>query len=280
MSLSEPLLKITALSQQLGNPHFGNGFCVKVPELLIEKNDFMVVTGPTGCGKSTLFNVIATLERPTSVSLHEFQGVDIFMPWGSKSDIREIRRRFISCAPQRPELIASLTVSENIALPLKLNGLDKIDARVNRLLDGFGHRDASGKSDLRRIAHQRPKNISGGQAQRVALARAVAHSPALLCCDEGTSNLDPKMKRKVLKFLQRLREEEDLTILFITHDKVVTQFANVLVQMSANRGVGRIVRCTRRAETSNCQYSNGTALPFLPTEVDRATSQPFPPATT
>ncbi|MCA9073699.1 MAG: ABC transporter ATP-binding protein [Planctomycetaceae bacterium] len=265
MQLSEPIIQLKNLMHEHRNPYTDTLFRVEIDELTIERGDFAIVEGANGSGKSTFQNILATLLQPTAVTEYHLLGMNLTAELGSERSLGHIRRRLIGCAPQQPELLPALTVEENVALPLRLNGRTATTARVQQILEGFGCRDAAGRSDLVRLARHRPHQLSGGQAQRVGLARAVAHWPGILFCDEATSNLDPLTKKSTLRFLDQLRREENLTIVMVTHDAAVAPFATVRIQLELQaEGFSRLSRCHRRPQPSVSPFADRSTITNTP----------------
>jgi len=167
--------------------------------------------GHSGAGKSTLLRLINRLEEPSGGRVL-VEGVDVATLDGE--GLRRLRQR-IGMIFQHFNLLASKTVADNVALPLKLAGelpRREIDARVARLLARVGLAEHVGKY---------PAQLSGGQKQRVGIARALATEPSILLCDEATSALDPQTTASVLQLLAELNRELNLTIVLITHEMEV-----------------------------------------------------------
>ena len=153
----------------------------------------------------------------------------------SRPRIEDIRRRHLGFALQSGELIPELTVRENIALPMRLNGVRRAECRrrVDELLDGFGLLKGDAGN---RVPNSRINKISGGEYQRVALARAIAHKPALVFVDEPTASLNQLTARTALRQLRILqRESGDRTVVvMITHDNTLAfEFSDLIVRMEA-----------------------------------------------
>lgn len=185
------------------------------------------ILGASGAGKTTLLRCLLRLEKPDAG--------DILIDgrnWGLLSDteLRKHRHR-VGVVFQHLHLLASRTVAENVALPLELAGVQRIERerRVAELLSWFG---------IAEKANDYPARLSGGQRQRVALARALATAPSLLLADEPTSALDTETKLSVLNILRRIRDEFGVTILLITHD---LQAAGMICDQLSVLDGGRIV---------------------------------------
>jgi putative ABC transport system ATP-binding protein len=188
--------------------------------LAIGAGEFVSVMGPSGSGKSTLLNLVGGLERPTSgaVYLHD-RRVDGL----SERRWAILRRREIGFVFQFFNLIANLSVADNVELPGLLAGLGPREARRRRtaLLDELG---VGGSADAL------PGRLSGGEQQRVALARALVNEPAILLADEPTGNLDSDSARTVLDLLRRFNEAGQ-TIVLVTHDARVAACSQRVVSM-------------------------------------------------
>mgnify|MGYP000902488882 CR=1 FL=1 len=172
----------------------------------IQRGDFVAVMGPSGSGKSTAMNLIGSLDMPTKGHIF-LDGEDISSL--DESELARVRGKNIGFIFQQFNLIPTLTVFENVVLPMTLQGVsqeereDKADRILHRL-------------DLYDRKEHYPNQISGGQQQRVAIARALANDPEVILADEPTGNLDTKTGLKVMDFLTELNKE-GRTIVFVTH---------------------------------------------------------------
>ncbi len=168
----------------------------------------VALVGASGSGKSTLLNLVSAVDRPTGGSV-EVCGVDLAV--ASEAQMLDLRRHRIGLVFQAFHLVPHLTVAENVALPLALDGR-RDDARVAALLDrvGLGHR-----------SRHFPSELSGGEQQRTALARALVHRPAVLVADEPTGNLDSITGDAVLELIDELKREEGAALILATHDEHV-----------------------------------------------------------
>ncbi len=176
--------------------------------LSVRDGEYISITGPSGSGKSTLLNIIGCLDSPTSGSIY-LRGVDISVL--SENELATIRRRTIGFVFQTFNLIPGLTAEENVALPMRFDGVSKREAmgRAVELLNlvGIGER-----------AKHKPLEMSGGERQRVAIARALINNPKMVLADEPTGNLDSKSGRKVIEVLEDLYNK-GITLILITHDE-------------------------------------------------------------
>jgi putative ABC transport system ATP-binding protein len=184
----------------------------------IQRGDFVAVMGPSGSGKSTAMNLIGSLDVPTHGHIF-LDGEDISLL--RESDLAQLRGRKIGFIFQQFNLIPTLTVRENVMLPMTLQGYDEEERneRVDNLLK---------KMDLLDRDDHYPNQISGGQQQRVAIARALANNPEVILADEPTGNLDTKTGEKVMEFLTELNKE-GTTIIMVTHSSELAQkYANTV----------------------------------------------------
>lgn len=202
--------------------------------LSVAEGEFVAVVGPSGCGKSTLLHISGAMDRPTAGRIAVGGR---FLDELDDDGLTELRRRRIGFVFQFFNLLPTLTVLENIALPLLLTGVAPAAA-------GAEARRVSARVGLSaRIAHF-PRQLSGGEAQRVAIARAIVHQPLLVIADEPTGNLDSGTGVQVLHLLAELNHERGVTVLLATHEAHVAASARRVVHMRDGRieqdgGVGR-----------------------------------------
>ncbi|MDD6798049.1 MAG: ATP-binding cassette domain-containing protein [Clostridia bacterium] len=180
--------------------------------LEIEKGDIYGIIGYSGAGKSTLIRMINALETPTTGKVFV---EDKDLSTLSKKELSNLRKG-IGMIFQQFNLLESKTIYDNVAIPLKLNGIPKadIEKRVNELLEFV---------ELSDKKNSYPNQLSGGQKQRVGIARALATNPSILLCDEATSALDPKTTDSILELLKKINEVFNITIVIITHEMNVIQ---------------------------------------------------------
>ncbi len=180
----------------------------------IERGRFTAIVGRSGSGKSTLLHLIGGLERPDSGKVF-IDGTDIF---SLKSDkLAQFRRRKIGFIFQDYNLIPSLTVWENVVLPLGLDHRRVNEAQITDILEKIGISDK--KNSL-------PSTLSGGQKQRTAIARALAVEPTIILADEPTGNLDSQTELEVMSLLKTCVNEYGQTLIMITHDQTIAQMAD------------------------------------------------------
>lgn len=195
--------------------------------LKIEKGDIFGVIGFSGAGKSTLLRMVNSLEKPTS-GLVKVAGENINDL--SFTNLRQVRKK-IGMVFQQFNLLNSKSVFDNIAMPLILKKTSKKDIkeRVEKLLEFVGMEDKS---------NAYPDQLSGGQKQRVGIARALATNPSILLCDEATSALDPETTDSILKLLERINKELNITILIVTHEiQVIQKICNKVAVMESGKVV-------------------------------------------
>jgi putative ABC transport system ATP-binding protein len=189
---------------------------------------FTAVMGPSGSGKSTLLNVAAGLDRPTSgtVSLG-----DIDLTRLSERRLTLLRRERIGFVFQAFNLLPSLTVAQNIALPLRLDGRRPRRSTV---------REIAARVGLEQRLRNRPSQLSGGQQQRVAIARALITRPEVVFADEPTGALDTQTGRDVLELLRELVDQDRHTVVMVTHDPVAAAYADQVVMLADGQVAGTL----------------------------------------
>lgn len=195
-------------------------------DLSLQKGEFAAVVGASGSGKSTLLHILGSIERPTAgrvlVDGAELGGM-------SRTQAAIFRRRKVGIVYQFYNLVPTLTVRQNILLPLRLDGKKPDEAFFAELVGTLG---------LEERLDAMPGQLSGGQQQRAAIARAMIYRPALLLADEPTGNLDRKNAQEVLDLLQLSNRRYGQTILLITHDEKIALGAGRILTLED----GRILR--------------------------------------
>jgi len=189
--------------------------------LQVPYGKFVALTGRSGCGKTTLLNCLAGLDRPTSGSIH-ILGRDL-----SEMNEKELtvwRREQIGLVFQSFGLLPTLSAYENVELILRIKG-DGYKARHQRALECL---ELVGLSHWR---NHRPYEMSGGQQQRVAIARALANHAQLILADEPTGELDSKTTQELLSFFRELVDSEKITLLMVSHDPLVDQHAHQVLAL-------------------------------------------------
>lgn len=191
-------------------------------ELEVYSGEFLILMGPSGCGKTTLMSIVAGI-------LHSDEGECevLGLTYGSASseELAQFRARNIGFIFQSFNLIPTLTVVENVAIPLIINGATREEAldKARDMLQqvGLGSDYVDG----------RPQSLSGGQQQRVAIARALVHQPSIVLCDEPTSALDHHTGIGVLDLMKHMNQTYKTTFLIITHDQRIAHYADRIAHM-------------------------------------------------
>ncbi|WP_334071527.1 MULTISPECIES: ABC transporter ATP-binding protein [Paenibacillus] len=185
----------------------------------VEEGEFVGIMGPSGSGKTSLLNVIATIDEPTSGTVkiagqnpHELD----------RERMALFRRRQLGFIFQHFNLLDTMTVEENIVLPLTLEGspVQEMKRNAANLAERLG---------IVRVLDKFPHEISGGQTQRTAIARAMIHHPSLLLADEPTGNLDSKSSRDVMEAFAMMNKAERAAILMVTHDAFAASFCHRVI---------------------------------------------------
>ena len=189
---------------------------------------FTAIMGPSGSGKSTFLHVAAGLDRPTSgtVALGDTDLARL-----SERKLTILRRERIGFVFQAFNLMPSLTVAQNIALPLRL---DRRRARRSTV------RDVAARVGLEKRLRHRPSQLSGGQQQRVAIARALVTRPEVVFADEPTGALDTRTGRSVLGLLRELVDRDGHTVVMVTHDPVAAAYADRVILLADGRLAGTL----------------------------------------
>ena len=176
----------------------------------VNKGEFIAIIGPSGSGKSTLLHILGGVDRPTSGKVF-MDGKDVYAQ--NEEQLAIFRRRQVGLIYQFYNLIPVLNVTENITLPVLMDGQKVNQDRLNELMTTL---------KLTGRENHLPNQLSGGQQQRVSIARALAGDPPVILADEPTGALDSKTGREVLEFLKQLNKE-GTTIILITHDNSIAE---------------------------------------------------------
>jgi putative ABC transport system ATP-binding protein len=196
--------------------------------LCVEPGEFLAVMGPSGSGKSTLLHLLGGLDQPSSgaVILDGRRLSDL-----SEKQVTLIRRRRVGFVFQFFNLLPTLTAEENLALPLLIDRrpLQAYQERIDRLLGLVG---------LSERRNHRPEQLSGGEQQRVAIARALVTEPTIVLADEPTGNLDSRAGEEVLRLLRRACDEQEQTIVMVTHDPRAASYADRILFLKDGQVAG------------------------------------------
>ena len=205
--------------------------------LEVARGEFVAVMGASGSGKSTFMNILGCLDKPSS-GRYWLEGTDV--SGLSKKELAAIRNRKIGFVFQGFNLLSRTTALENTELPTFYAHLEKqeCEARALAALEMVGLTDRSGHF---------PSQLSGGQQQRVAIARALVNHPAILLADEPTGNLDSRTAVEIMEVLQRLNEEQGLTIVLVTHEHDIADFARRIISFRDGKVVEDRVNAAKDA---------------------------------
>lgn len=221
-----PVLRTSGLTKVYGSTRGGVSYpALKGVDLEVGRGEFLGIMGPSGSGKTTLLNLLATIDTPTSGSIE----IDGDRTVGMKHDkLAEFRRRRLGFVFQDFNLLDTLSVGENMMLPLVLDWVDpyQMQRRLQDLAVTLGLSD---------LLEKRTYEISGGQQQRAAIGRAIIHRPSLLLADEPTGNLDSKSAFEVMSALQGINQAQGATILLVTHDAFAASFCKRILFLKDGR---------------------------------------------
>jgi putative ABC transport system ATP-binding protein len=188
--------------------------------VLIDKREFLAIMGPSGSGKSTFMNIIGLLDAPTE-GAYRLNGENV--AGLSTDDLAHVRNRVFGFVFQGFNLLKRISAAENVALPMVYSGIPGGERRRRA-------RELLGKLGLAAYPDALPNRLSGGQQQRVAIARALANNPQLILADEPTGNLDTQTSVEIMTLFTELNREMGVTILLVTHEHDIAQYANRLIR--------------------------------------------------
>ena len=189
----------------------------------IEKGQFVAIIGPSGSGKSTLLHILGGVDRPTSGKVY-LEGQDVFQQ--NEDQLAIFRRRQVGLIYQFYNLIPVLNVTENITLPVLMDGRKVNQERLNELLSTL---------NLHGRENHLPNQLSGGQQQRVSIGRALMNSPAVVLADEPTGNLDSKNSQEIVELLKLSNRQYGQTLIVITHDESIALQADRIITIEDGR---------------------------------------------
>lgn len=216
------VLKVENITKIYGSKKGGMKFkALDKFNLEIQKGEFVGVMGPSGSGKTTLLNILATIDNPTSGDLL-INGTN---PANlDEKNIALFRRKELGFIFQDFNLLDSLSIKENIILPLVLEKINvkEIEKRVS---------DIANLLNIEKILNKKPYEVSGGQQQRAACARALIHNPSIILADEPTGNLDSKASQDVMETLTNLNSKKEATIMMVTHDPFSASFCKRIIMI-------------------------------------------------
>ena len=214
------MLSLRRLSKSFAGPR--NKTVLSGISLDVGQGEYIAVMGESGIGKSTLLNLIAGLDRPDAGNV-SLGGTDLTAL--DDDALTVLRRRHMGFVFQAFHVLPYLSVAQNVALPLALNGVPDADmqARVAHMLAEVG---------LGEHATSMPRELSGGETQRVAIARALVHRPRLVLADEPTGNLDPESAAQVLRLLRQCVKEEGAAGILITHSRAAATTTDRIYMLS------------------------------------------------
>ena len=192
----------------------------------VEKGEFVAIIGPSGSGKSTLLHILGGVDQPTSGKVY-MDGRDVFAQ--NEDQLAIFRRRQVGLIYQFYNLIPVLNVTENITLPLLMDGQQVNEERLREMLTTL---------KLTGRENHLPNQLSGGQQQRVSIGRAIMNAPAVVLADEPTGNLDRKNSQEIVELLKVSNQKYHQTLIMITHDESIALQADRIISIED----GKIIR--------------------------------------
>ncbi len=216
----------------------------------VKKGEFVAIMGPSGSGKTTLLNILSGIDSPTSGEVI-IEGKDISNM--RVDDLALFRRQQLGYVFQEFNLLDSLTVKENIILPMILEkkSAAEMDRKVQSLTELFGIED---------IQNKYPYNISGGQGQRTAVSRALVNDPQIIFADEPTGNLDSKSSETIMECFEKIVGELNTTVLLVTHDVFAASYCQKVIFIKDGLVHSEIVKKGTRKEFFNSILDNLAVL--------------------
>ncbi|MGW5983802.1 ABC transporter ATP-binding protein [Bacillus mycoides] len=234
--MQKPVVDVKNVQKVYGKKGENQSYALKGVSFSIREGEFVGIMGPSGSGKTTLLNVISTLDHATDGKV-EIAGTDITkMRQGALSDFRSKKLGFIF---QDFNLLENLSIYENIALPLSLQGVPsrEIGPKVTKVAEMLG---------ISSLLQKYPSEVSGGQKQRSAAARALVHEPAIILGDEPTGALDSKNATSLLDAIKGLNEEQNVSIMMVTHDPFSASYCQRILFIQDGELYKELHRTTNR----------------------------------
>ncbi|MGI6084850.1 MAG: ABC transporter ATP-binding protein [Acetivibrionales bacterium] len=212
------ILRIESLSKIYGK---GENLVKAINDVsfFVQKGEFLAIIGPSGSGKSTLLHIIGGVDKPTNGKVY-MDGQDVYAQ--NDEQLAIFRRRQVGLIYQFYNLIPVLNVTENITLPVLLDGRKVNEERLDELLTVL---------DLKGRENHLPNQLSGGQQQRVSIGRALMNAPAVVLADEPTGNLDSKNSQEIVELLKLSNKKFGQTLIIITHDENIALQANRIIAL-------------------------------------------------
>ncbi|MBU3110839.1 ABC transporter ATP-binding protein [Clostridium lacusfryxellense] len=216
----------------------------------VDSGELVGIMGPSGSGKTTLLNMLCGIDKLTSgqVSINDKDICEM-----SKNELALFRRKEIGYVFQDFNLLDSLSLKENIMLPMILDKKSpgEMEKKVKELMNLF---------EIYNIANKYPYNISGGQQQRVAVSRALANSPSIIFADEPTGNLDSKSSKGIMECFKKMNLELKATILVVTHDVFAASYCNRVLFIKDGKMHSEIIKKGTRKEFSDSIFNSLAVL--------------------
>jgi lipoprotein-releasing system ATP-binding protein len=200
---------------------FGSLQVLKGVDLKVDKGEIVSIVGPSGAGKTTLLQIVGTLDRPDSGSV-TMDGTDVFSL--KQRELSVFRNQHIGFVFQFHQLLPEFTALENVMLPALIakKNYKKIESEAKNLLEFLGLND--------RLTHK-PNELSGGEKQRIAVARALMNHPSVILADEPSGSLDSKNREELHRLFFDVRNQFNLTIVIVTHDKELSALSDRIITM-------------------------------------------------